>query len=147
MRSFVCKVCGFVAINGSAPEKCPVCGSPKTAFMEKEEAVKTIRDANNPTDLEKKHVPIIAIEKKCNLITGTCLDVHAKIGRVEHPMFGEHYIQHIDFYLDKKFVARVMLTPSVLNPAAAVHLKAEKGRVSVVEQCNLHGCWMEEADL
>ena len=54
MKGFVCKICGFISINGSAPEKCPVCGAPKKAFEEKEGAVKTAKDVNNLSELEKK---------------------------------------------------------------------------------------------
>ena len=36
MKGYVCKICGFISINGSAPDKCPVCGAPKTAFEEKD---------------------------------------------------------------------------------------------------------------
>ena len=34
MEGFVCGVCGHVEFD-KAPEKCPVCKSPKTAFQEK----------------------------------------------------------------------------------------------------------------
>ena len=147
MKGFVCKVCGFISIDGSAPEKCPVCGSPKTAFEEKEGAIKTPKDPNNLTELEKKHVPVVAIVKKCGLIPEGCQDVHVKTGEIQHPMLPEHYIMHIDFYIDKKFLSRVILTPEKLNPAAALHLKAQGGKLSVIESCNLHGCWIKEMNL
>jgi superoxide reductase len=138
MKGFVCKVCGFVSIKGSAPENCPVCGAPKTSFEEKEGALKTPQDVNNLTELEKKHVPVIRVVKK---------DVYAKMGEIEHPMQEEHHIAHIDFYIDSEFISRVKLTPEKLNPAAALHLKAESGKLTVVELCNLHGAWIKEADL
>ena len=147
MKGFVCKVCGFISIDGSAPEKCPVCGSPKTAFEEKEGAIKTPKDPNNLTELEKKHIPVIIIVKKCGLIPEGCQDLHVKMGEIQHPMLPEHYIMHIDFYIDKKFLSRVILTPEKLNPAAALHLKAQGGKLSVIESCNLHGCWIKETDL
>lgn len=147
MKGFVCKVCGFISIDGSAPEKCPVCGSPKTAFEEKEGAIKTPKDSNNLTELEKKHVPVITIVKKCGLIPEGCQDLHVKMGEIQHPMLPEHYIMHIDFYIDKKFLSRVILTPEKLNPAAALHLKAQGGKLSVIENCNLHGAWIKELDL
>ena len=73
--------------------------------------------------------------------------VHAKVGAVTHPMLAEHYITIIDFYLDQSFLARVHLTPLRLNPAAALHLKAESGKLAVIEHCNLHGAWISETDL
>lgn len=147
MKGFVCKVCGFISIDGAAPDKCPVCGAPKTAFEEKDDAIKTPQDENNLTELEKKHIPVITVVKKCGLIPEGCVDVHAKMGEIQHPMQPEHYINHIDFYIDKKFIARVHLTPEKLNPAAALHLKASSGKLSVVELCNLHGAWIKETEL
>ena len=131
MKGYVCMVCAFISINGSAPERCPVCGAPKASFEEKEDAIKTPKDANNLTELEKKHIPVIT------------KDAHVKVGEIQHPMLQEHYIQHIDFYLDKEFIARAHLTPDKLNPAAALHLKKSEGAISAIELCNLHGAWKE----
>ena len=39
MSKFVCTVCGYTA-EGSAPEACPVCKAPKTAFKEMQEGNK-----------------------------------------------------------------------------------------------------------
>ena len=147
MKGYVCKVCGFISIDGSAPDKCPVCGAPKTSFEEREDAIKTPKDVNNLTELEKKHVPVITLVKKCGLIPEGCQDVHVKMGQIQHPMQPEHYIVHIDFYIDKKFISRVILTPDKLNPAAALHLKATSGKLTVIELCNIHGAWTQETNL
>lgn len=147
MKGYVCKVCAFISIDGTAPDKCPVCGAPKTAFAEKDDAIKEPKDANNLSELEKKHIPVITVVKKCGLIPEGCVDVHVKMGEIQHPMQAEHYITHIDFYIDNKFIARVHLTPEKLNPAAALHLKASSGKLSVIELCNLHGAWIKEQEL
>jgi len=147
MKGFVCKVCGFISINGSAPEKCPVCGAPKTSFEEKKDATKTAKDVNNLAETEKKHIPVIKVVKTCGLIPEGCQDVHVKIGEIQHPMQSEHYIVHIDFYIDNEFLSRVILTPDRLNPAAALHLKVKAGKLAAVELCNLHGAWIKEIDL
>ncbi|MBN1354225.1 MAG: hypothetical protein JW994_06125 [Candidatus Omnitrophica bacterium] len=147
MKGYVCKICSFISINGSAPEKCPVCGAPKAAFEEKEEAVKTPNDSNNLTELEKKHIPVITVVRKCGLIPEGCTDVHVKMGEIQHPMEAKHYIMHIDFYIDKELISRIMLTPDKLNPAGALHIKAKGGRLTVIELCNLHGAWIKETDL
>lgn len=144
MKGFVCKVCGFISINGSAPEKCPVCGAPKTSFAEKEGAIRTSQDEAN---LSEKHTPVITVAKKCGLITQGCQDARVKVGEVQHPMLSEHYIMHIDFYIDNEFISRVMLTPDKLNPAVSLHLKAESGKLTAIELCNLHGAWIEEVNL
>lgn len=143
MKGYTCKVCGFISINGSAPEKCPVCGAPKTSFVDNPDAIKTEADEKN---LSEKHTPVITVFKKCGLIPD-CTDAHVKIGKVIHPMEQDHYIMHIDFYIDKEFISRVHLTPEKLNPAAALHLKVGSGKLSVVELCNKHGAWINEAQL
>lgn len=147
MKALVCQMCKFIALDGVAPDKCPVCGAPKTAFKEVDDGIKTPQDANNLSDLEKKHIPVITVVKKCGLIPEGCQDVHVNMGEIPHPMQAEHYIVHIDFYLDKKFIARVILTPEALNPAAALHVKASSGKLSAISLCNIHGAWIKETDL
>ncbi|MBP1889235.1 rubrerythrin [Clostridium moniliforme] len=36
MKRFMCTVCGYVFEGEEAPEKCPVCGAPKSKFVEQE---------------------------------------------------------------------------------------------------------------
>jgi superoxide reductase len=85
--------------------------------------------------------------KKCGLIPKGCQDVHVKIGEIQHPMEQKHYIMNIDFYIDNEFISRVKLTPEKLNPAAALHLKVQNGKLTAIDLCNLHGAWIKETDL
>lgn len=147
MKGAVCKVCGFISLTGGAPERCPVCGAPKTSFEEKSDAITTPGDVNNLSELEKKHIPVITVAKVCRLIPEGCQDVHVKMGAVQHPMQPEHYIRHVDFYIDNEFISRVILTPDKLNPAAALHLKLKEGRLTAIALCNLHGAWIKEIGL
>lgn len=147
MKGFVCSICGFISIDGAAPEICPVCHAPKKAFSEKEDALKTVKDKALSGESEKKHIPYILIEKKCSLIPDGCIDANIKIGEITHPMLPEHYILHIDLYVDRKFIMRASLTPEKLNPAIGIHLKVNGGKLSAVETCNLHGSWINEIDL
>jgi len=144
MKGFVCKVCGYISINGSAPDKCPVCGAPKTSFEEKQDAIKTAKDE---VQLSEKHTPVITVIKKCGLIPEGCTDAHVKIGSITHPMQLDHYIMHIDFYIDNEFIARTHLTPEKLNPAAGLHLKTSSGKLSAIEFCNKHGAWIADTNL
>ena len=91
MKGYVCKVCGYISINGSAPEHCPVCFAPKTAFEEKD-VIKTSRDE---PQVGEKHVPVITVNKKCGLIPDACVDVHVKVGVVTHPMEKKLSLIHI----------------------------------------------------
>ena len=146
MKGFVCKVCGFIAIDGKAPDNCPVCHAPRSAFEEKEDAVKTA-GSSSVGETEKKHIPVIIIERKCGLIPDGCLDVNIKVGEITHPMLPEHFIMHVDSYIDKKFISRTIFTPENVNPATALHLKVKIGRLTVIETCSVHGSWISEIDL
>lgn len=141
-KLFVCKVCGYIEF-GEAPEKCPICGVPKDRFVDTPDAIK-------PSEKEgkEKHVPVLVVSQACGLIPGTCHDVHIKIGSTPHPMTPEHWIQWIDVYLNKVLVSRYHMFPASIQAAVGVHFKSDqKGRVQVIEHCNIHGYWMAEADI
>jgi superoxide reductase len=146
MKTFVCKVCGHIEFN-EAPLNCPVCGAPKQNFEDKPDAIHKPGEAKTQGEPEKKHIPSILVVKKCGLIPEGCMDVHVKVGEIEHPMQKEHYITFIDFYVDKKYLSRVYLTPERLHPAAALHMKVNTGVLTAVEHCNIHGYWMAETNL
>ncbi len=142
MKVLGCTVCGHIEFN-EAPEKCLVCRSPQTAFAANAGAIKRPADAANLTDGDKKHIPAIKVTA-CGLIEG-CTDVHVVIGEIEHVMQPQHYIRYIDCYLNERFISRVWLSPEKCHPAASLHLNAAKGdKVTVIENCNVHGNWMAE---
>jgi superoxide reductase len=147
MKGYVCGVCGFISIDGTAPEKCPVCGAPKTAFTLKEDAIMKPTAETDKVEFNKKHVPSVTIVKKCGLVPEGCLDVKVRVGEILHPMIPTHYIMHIDCYHNKKYVARLLLTPEKTNPAVNLHLNVDTGKIQIIELCNLHGAWMTEMDL
>jgi desulfoferrodoxin-like iron-binding protein len=101
----------------------------------------------NKLELNKKHIPVVKVVKQCKLIPEGCTEIPVRVGEILHPMTKDHHIMRIDVYLDKKFIARAMLTPENVNPAVSIHLHAEKGRISVVSLCNLHGAWLSEVEL
>lgn len=143
MKGSVCKVCGYVSINGAAPDNCPVCMAPKTEF-EEQDAYKTKSDEPK---VGEKHVPVIKVVKKCGLVPEGCVDVHIRVGSTLHPMEEKHYITSIDVYLNSEFIARTHLTPVNVNPSVSMHLKASSGKLSVIERCNLHGAWIADGEL
>ncbi|MCX5779015.1 MAG: desulfoferrodoxin family protein [Elusimicrobia bacterium] len=144
MKASICKVCGYVAIDGVVPEVCPVCHAPKTAFVDKTD-MKTAQDIAVKGESEKKHIPFFLVVKECGLIPHAgCTDVHVKIGEITHPMTVEHSIVSIDLYIDKKWVARSSFTPDKINAATVLHIKVPSGTVTAVAHCNLHGWWLNE---
>ena len=99
MKAQICKVCGHVALD-VVPENCPVCHAAKEAFNEGD--VKTSQDEGST----EKHVPVLTVVKTCGLMGDGCTDVHVRVGDTPHPMEAEHFIQWVDIYVDKKFIAR-----------------------------------------
>ena len=146
MDIFVCGKCGYIAF-GQAPDVCPVCGAKKEAFELDNSAIKKPADTNNLTELEKKHIPVIKIVRQCGLVGPGCADAHIKVGEILHVMEAKHYIMYIDVYLNQNFIARYHLTPDSLNPVLGIHLKVASGRLMALENCNLHGRWIVEAEI
>jgi superoxide reductase len=147
MKIFECKTCGHIEFN-DVPERCLVCRSPKSAYAENPAAIKAPADPKALTEGDKKHIPQIVVVKECGLIPGgSCTDVHVRVGAIEHVMQDKHYITYLDYYLNQKFVSRVWLSPVTCHPAAALHVNATAGTVTVIENCNVHGNWMSEATI
>jgi len=145
MDTFVCAKCGYIAFK-EAPEACPVCGAPKKAFGLDPAAIKKPADPQNLNDLEKKHIPVIEIKRQCGLVGPGCVDANIKIGQILHVMEEKHFIMYIDLYLDYNFIGRFHLSPA-LNPVVGIHLKAASGKLIALENCNLHGRWVQEVTI
>lgn len=142
MKIYICQVCGHIEFN-NLPDTCPVCGAPKDKFLQNDAIFK--ESIQKSPEAEIKHVPAITVNKSCSLLPGSgCTDVIVIIGKVMHPMDEKHYIRFIDAYQNDKFIARMMLTPLSVYPAACFHLKEAGGTITVVENCSIHGYWMSE---
>jgi desulfoferrodoxin-like iron-binding protein len=147
MDTFVCKVCGHIAFD-NAPVECPVCRASIENFDKDTEAIKRPAEPDNLNELEKKHIPYVTVSNECALIPGgVCFEVRVTVGEIEHVMESEHYITFLDFYINKRFLARVQLTYKRLHPAAILHYNVEGGTLTVIENCNVHGNWMTEVSL
>jgi superoxide reductase len=146
MDTYVCGKCGYVAF-GQAPDACPVCGAKKEAFELDPAAIKKPADPANLNDLEKKHIPVIEIKRQCGLVGPGCVDAHIKVGQNLHVMEEKHFIMYIDLYLDYKFIARYHMAPEKLNPVLGVHLKVATGKLMALENCNIHGRWINAAQI
>ena len=83
MKVPVCTVCGYRVIDGVVPDKCPVCTSQQ--FKEMEDAIKEPTGSEDTIELEKKHIPVITVEKKCGMVPEGCQDVLIRIGETLHP--------------------------------------------------------------
>lgn len=143
MNIYQCKVCGHIEFN-SAPQACPVCGSPKKEYVQNDRIF--IESEEKSKEAAIKHIPSIKVVKQCGIIPEEpCTDIIVRIGEKLHPMEEKHFIMFIDLYIDDKYASRVMLTPA-LWASAVFHIKTEGKKLSVVERCNIHGYWMSNAD-
>ncbi len=103
------------------------------------------KDANNLTDLEKKHVPVITAPDRVK--PGECFEVVVEVGKLlQHPNENGHFIQFIELYAGHVYLARMDFTARTTCPVMKVCVSLDKdvGRLRAFERCNLHGIW--EAD-
>ena len=138
MKNYVCSVCGHIEF-AKVSISCPVCKSPAEKITSKDRIFEESAERSKETAI--KHVPVITVNKKCGLIPEqSCVDIIFRIGVILHPMESTHFIQFIDCYVDDNYVSRVVLTSSVFA-AGCFHVKLQGTKVTVVENCNLHGYW------
>lgn len=103
--------------------------------------VNKAKDANNMTDLEKKHLPMIdcpdAVKK------GQQFQVTIEVGKLlKHPNENFHYIEWIELYADDVFISRLDLIPVVAVPKVALNISLnESHTLRARARCNLHGIW------
>lgn len=144
MKIYICKVCGHIEFN-NLPDFCPVCHAPKTSFIQNDKVF--IESAEKSKEAAVKHIPEIQVEKVCGLVPEGCTDVHVRIGKTLHPMEEKHFIQFADCYVDYLYVERIHFTPRGVNPACCFHLKKDSGKITIVENCNIHGYWQSETTI
>jgi len=145
MKVYICEICGHIEFN-DIPEECPVCMAEKDKFKQDDSVFDDSRKKS--PEAEVKHIPSVAVNKHCGLIPEEgCTDIIVRIGETLHPMQEKHFIQFVDCYQDGNYVARAQFFPEKVFPAACFHVKKDSGRVTVVENCNIHGYWMTEVEL
>ena len=108
--------------------------------------VNKISDPSNPTDLEKKHIPVI--DAPASVERGECFAVNIEVGKLlAHPNERGHFIEFIDLYADELFLGRVDLTAVNTCPKAvlAVALTGPAEELRAYARCNIHGVWLGTA--
>jgi superoxide reductase len=108
---------------------------------EQASAINEVKDLDNMTDLEKKHVPLIHVEG--TPVAGEFFPVIVWVGEhLTHPSEAEHHIEFIDLYMDDKFITRCDLTWGNSAPKVTFNISVEgPGTLRAYERCNLHGDW------
>lgn len=144
MNIFICSVCGHLEF-GTAPESCPVCKSPREKYAQNDPIFE--ESSAKSKEAAVKHIPQVTVNRECGMIPEhPCLDIIVRIGATLHPMEEAHFIQFIDCYVDDRYVSRIMLTPGVFA-SGVFHIKSPGKKITIVENCNIHGYWKTEVDL
>ena len=105
------------------------------------EGVNRPADPENPTDLEKKHIPVIEVAD--GVKAGESFPVTVHVGKLlTHPNEHGHHIEFIDLYVDRTFLARADLSGVRTGPKVTFNVILDKsGTLRTFESCNLHGVW------
>ena len=98
-------------------------------------------DANNLTDTEKKHVPVIGAPDSVS--EGQPVNVTVEVGKtLNHPNEPGHHIEWLDLYEDKLYLSRADFTGGKVNPKVTFEVSLRKsGILRAFACCNLHGVW------
>ncbi len=98
-------------------------------------------DINNPTDTEKKHLPVIDAPDSAGM--GEPVTVTVEVGKLlKHPNEPAHHIEWLDLYEDKLYLARADFTGSKVSPRVTFEVSLKKsGTLRAFACCNLHGVW------
>ena len=110
--------------------------------------VNVVKDPENMTDLEKKHLPIITAPNSVK--KGEYFEVMVEVGKLmAHPNEPGHHIEFIELYAGHTYLARMDFTAKTTCPTMKVCVELERnyGKLRAFEHCNLHGTWESDADI
>ena len=98
-------------------------------------------DPENPTDLEKKHIPVVEVAD--GVKAGEPFPVTVHVGKLlTHPNEHGHHIEFIGLYVDRTFLAKADLSGVRTEPKVTFNVILDKsGTLRAFERCNLHGVW------
>lgn len=102
-----------------------------------------LRNRENPTAMEQKHVP--GIEAPNKVEKGKFFDVKVRVGYInEHPSTPDHWITWIKLLVNGHEVARTEYEMGGVSWShATFKIKLEKtSTLEAIENCNLHGTWI-----
>ncbi|MFH1338603.1 MAG: class II SORL domain-containing protein [Candidatus Omnitrophota bacterium] len=106
------------------------------------------KDRDNPTDLEKKHIPVI--EAPDRVKKDEPFEVKIEVGKLlTHPNEPAHFIEWIELYSGDTFLGRANYSGAATYPTAVfkVKLSHAHGPLKAWEKCNLHGIWESTREL
>ncbi len=104
-----------------------------------------LENPENPTVLEKKHVP--AIDAPVKVAKDEWFEVKVRVGFMTvHPSTPKHWIDEITILVDGVEVAGTNFkVGGVSAPEASFKIRLNKtSTIEVIENCNLHGRWISD---
>lgn len=110
--------------------------------------VNELKDRSNPTDLEKKHTPVI--EAPDDVQKEELFEVKVEVGKLlAHPNEPGHFIEWIELYSGDTFLGRVQLSGGTSAPQVSFKIKLSHahGPLRAWAKCNLHGLWEGTKDI
>ena len=99
-------------------------------------------DKLNVTELEKKHLPIIAAPDGVKI--GEPFEVTVEVGKLlAHPNAREHFVAYIELYADDVYLCRANLTAVSACPKVSfmISLPRASKQLQAFQRCNVHGVW------
>ena len=100
------------------------------------------KDKDNPSDLEKKHIPVIYAPERVK--KNEPFEVKIEVGKLlAHPNEPGHFIEWIELYSGDTFLGRAHYGGGATYPITMfkVKLSHAHGPLKVWGKCNLHGLW------
>jgi len=106
------------------------------------------KDQKNLTELEEKHLPVIAAPDRVK--RDEEFTVTIEVGKYrKHPNEAAHFIEWVELYSGDTFVARFTLAGSLSEPRITLPIKLTHahGPLKAWGKCNLHGLWEGTKDI
>ncbi len=109
--------------------------------------INTLVNKENPTTLEKKHVPLVEAPKSVK--KDEWFQVKVKVGfMIEHPSKPDHWIDRIELQVNGKKVSEIVnVTGGTTSPNACFTIRLQSPgdvKLEAVADCNIHGTWLGE---
>ncbi len=126
------------AVQASGPDNGPLRRMAK---------INSLVNEDNPTVLEKKHVPLVTVPK--SVVKGKWFQVRVKVGfMIEHPSKPAHWIDRVELQVGGKKVAEIInVAGGITSPNACFNIRLDKPgdvKLEAVADCNIHGTWLSE---
>jgi superoxide reductase len=115
----------------------------ETESTQEDSQLLRLRNRENPTAMEQKHVPAIEAPKRAK--KGEWFNIVVRVGYAkEHPSTPEHWITWVKLLVDGGEVARMEYEVGGVSwPHATFRVRLqETSTIEAIEHCNLHGTWI-----